>query len=84
MSNSKNKQFISEYIREEFLNEDEAIEFTDETLLVSSRIMDSISTLQLVDFIEKEFDIEFSHHEVDQDNLDSVNKIWEFIKSKKE
>lgn len=83
MANEKNKQSISEYIKEEFLNESEAAEFTDETPLVSSRIMDSISTLQLVDYIEKEFDIEFNHHEVDQDNLDTVNRIWEFIKSKK-
>lgn len=83
MANEKNKQSISDYIKEEFLNESEATEFTDETPLVSSRIMDSISTLQLVDYIEKEFDIEFNHHEVDQDNLDTVNRIWEFIKSKK-
>jgi acyl carrier protein len=83
MEEKEIRETISNYIKEEFLNEDDAITFGGDTPLVSSRIMDSISTLQLVDFIEKTFNIEFSHHEVDQDNLDTVNKIYAFIERKK-
>jgi len=84
MAATKSKEALIDFIKEEFLNESEEEQFNEDTALVSSRIMDSISTLQLVDYIEKEFDIEFNHHEVDQDNLDTVNKMWDFIKSKKQ
>lgn len=84
MEQVKDKQFLLDYIKTEFLNNTEIKDFNEDTPLVSSRIMDSISTIQLVDFIEKEFGIEFSHHEVDQENLDSVNLMWEFIKTKKQ
>ncbi len=80
----KEREILIEYITKEFLNEEDAAGFTTESPLVSSRILDSISTLELVDYIEKTFDIEFSHHEVDQDNLDSIEKIIDFVKSKKQ
>ena len=41
--------------------------------------MDSVSTLQLVEYLEKEFKIEFEPHEVDNDNLNSVELISEFV-----
>lgn len=75
---------ITEYIKQEFLTEEDSLTFNADTPLVSSRILDSISTLELVDYLEKTFDIEFSHHEVDQDNLDSVDKIVNFVKYKKQ
>ena len=84
MEQVKDKKFLLDYIKTEFLTNTEIKDFNEDTPLVSSRIMDSISTIQLVDFIEKEFGIEFFHHEVDQDNLDSVNLIWEFIKTKQQ
>lgn len=84
MEQVKDKNFLMDYIKTEFLNNTGINEFNEDTPLVSSRIMDSISTIQLVDFIEKEFNIEFLHHEVDQENLDSVNLIWEFIKTKQQ
>tara|TARA_R110002072_G_scaffold41085_3_gene115780 strand:+ start:12422 stop:12676 length:255 start_codon:yes stop_codon:yes gene_type:complete len=84
MEQVKDKYFLLDYIKTEFLSNTEIKDFNEDTPLVSSRIMDSISTIQLVDFIEKEFEIEFFHHEVDQENLDSVNLMWEFIKSKKQ
>jgi len=54
----------------------------DEFKLISDGLIDSISTLQLVDFIEKEFNIEFEAHEVDRDNLDTLSSIEKFIISK--
>jgi D-alanine--poly(phosphoribitol) ligase subunit 2 len=79
----KVQQTLMDYIKSEFLNQDEQLKFEAGTTLVSSRIMDSISTLQLVDFIEKTFQIEFEHHEVDEDNLDTVEKMSAFVMSKK-
>jgi acyl carrier protein len=79
----KIQQTLMDYIKLEFLNQDEQVKFEPSTALVSSRIMDSISTLQLVDFIEKTFAVEFEHHEVDEDNLDTVEKMCAFVLSKK-
>lgn len=83
MNEDQIKQTITEYIETEFLNPEERAGFTPITPLVSSRLLDSISTLQLVDFIEKTFNVEFSHHEVDEDNLDTVERMCAFVNSKK-
>jgi|694.fasta_scaffold83510_2 acyl carrier protein len=66
----------------EKLLKDDTIVIDDNTPLISSAIIDSISTLKLVDYLEKEFNIEFEPHEVDKDNLDSIELIENFIKSK--
>jgi acyl carrier protein len=66
----------------EKLLKDDTIVIDDTTPLISSAIIDSISTLKLVDYLEKEFNVEFEAHEVDKDNLDSIELIENFIKSK--
>jgi acyl carrier protein len=66
----------------EKLLKDDTIVIDDNTPLISSAIIDSISTLKLVDYLEKEFNVEFEAHEVDKDNLDSIELIENFIKSK--
>lgn len=74
------KSIVREYITSTFYNENEAL--TDETPLLSSGVIDSISSLQLVRFLEETFKFEFQPHEVDQDNLDTLVLIGEFVKSK--
>ena len=75
------KQKIREHISEKYLNDgDEPI--GDDTPLLTSGIIDSISALQLVDFLEKEFGIEFEAHEVDQENINSVDLIESFVQTK--
>lgn len=75
-------QEVRTYILEEYMDEGTQ-DFSDTTPLLSSGIIDSISALELVEFLEKTFDIEFQPHEVDQDNLDTVAKIVDFVKAKK-
>lgn len=60
----------------------EALELKDDTPLLSSGIIDSISALQLVEYLEKEFGFEFEAHEVDQDNLNSLDTIVTFVRTK--
>ncbi len=57
-------------------------EITDDTQLISSRLMDSIVALKLVSHLEEKFGIEFEAHEVDQANLDTINAIAGFVQSK--
>lgn len=73
------KTTVRDHIAKEFFDETTVHEFTDSTPLISGGIMDSISTIQLVDFLEKQFSIEINAHEVDQDNLDTVEIIANFV-----
>ena len=76
------RERIIEYLLGQLKLDISKSELEDETPLLSSGIIDSISALQLVDFLEKEFKFEFEAHEVDQDNLDSITRIMAFIDSK--
>ena len=78
---SSMKSTILAHIQEEFGSESEQIK-TD-TPLLSSGIIDSISALELVEFLESTFAFEFQAHEVDQENLDTVDRIETFVLSKK-
>ena len=72
---------IFNYIREEILpGNPDAVAI--DTPLLASGILDSISALQMVDFLEKKFSIEFQAHEVDQDNLSSIETLTSFVLSK--
>ena len=54
----------------------------DDTSLIKTRTMDSIVALKLVSHLEDKFSIEFEAHEVDQDNLDTINTIVAFVQKK--
>jgi acyl carrier protein len=77
---------IKETLRSYLLNELnlplKSEELADNTPLLSSRLIDSISTLLLVEFIEKQFKIQFQPHEVNNDNLDSIEIIESFVKER--
>jgi len=51
--------------------------------LISGGIIDSISTLKLVTFLEEEFDIQVQANEMNSDNLDTLEEITSFVLSKK-
>lgn len=74
---------ITQFVLDTFLQDEDAKELNDSLELISGGIMDSISTLKLVDYIEITFDIEFEPHEVDSENLNSIALITEFIFQKR-
>lgn len=73
------KNTILNYLSNNFLDKNSEYQITYDTPLISGGLVDSISTLQLVDFIEGEFNVEFQAHEVDRDNLDSISLIEQFV-----
>jgi acyl carrier protein len=75
------KKDIRTFIIERFLINSKN-EILDDTPLISGGLIDSISTMQLVAFLEKKFHFEFQAHEVDRDNLDSIEIIASFVASK--
>ncbi len=82
MSIEETKNEIKEFIIKSILK-NESAKIENNTPLISGGFIDSISTLKIVDHLEKKYKIEFQPHEVDRENLDSIDLIAQFILSKK-
>lgn len=79
---SQIKTIVKEYIVEHVLQGKQIKDISDTTPLISGRLLDSISTIQLIGFLEEKFKIEFEAHEVDKDNFETIEVIAEFVKKK--
>ena len=82
MSEQAARQKIKDFIMEQFLPGEDPAELTDQTPLISGGILDSIATLQLVTFLEETYKVSFEAHEVDRDNLDTLDLIVRQLASK--
>ena len=69
---------VKSYVLQEFLPGEDPGKLTPTTPLMSSGILDSIASLKLVMFLEKEFNIELEAHEADVENLNTLRRsaIW--------
>ena len=76
------KQNVRQFLIQNIFEGNDEGKLMDNTPLISSRLMDSIVALKLVSHLEEKFGIEFEAHEVDQDNLDSIDLIAKFVQSK--
>lgn len=82
LSMSEVKDAVREFLLTELNLPVQQEELGDTTPLLSSRLIDSISALLLVEFIEKRFNVQFQPHEVSNDNLDSLELIETFVRQK--
>jgi acyl carrier protein len=72
------KEELIEYIKKEFVEDpDEEIEET--TPLISSGLIDSLSVVSLVAFIDKKFGVKIPDEKGTVDNFETVNKIIEVV-----
>ncbi len=74
---------VHAYILTEFLPGEDPGELTDETPLITGGILDSISTLKLVTFLEDHFGVTVEAHEAGVENLDSIARISRLVAEKK-
>lgn len=70
------------YILSEFLPGEDPSELTATTPLLSGGILDSISTVKLVGFLEDTYGIEFQAHEISEDHLDSLERVARLVQGK--
>ena len=70
------------YILENFLPGEDPKNLTDETDLKESGILDSLSTLKLVTFLEEEFGVEFEADDLEAGNLASIANIERLVRTK--
>lgn len=76
-------QTVKDFILREFLPGEDPNELTNTTPMVSGGILDSLATVKLISFLEKEFGVEFEPHELSGEYLETLDTITEVIQSKK-
>ena len=72
---------IREFIKEEILFEDANATLADDTQLLSG-VMDSLSLMQLVAFLEDEFDVEIDDSDMTADHFRTVSDIEQLVNQK--
>jgi acyl carrier protein len=77
------KDTIREYILATYLPGESADNLQDDTPLRSSGILDSLATLSLVSYVEKQFGIELEAHETGIDSFDRIEDIAALVARKR-
>jgi acyl carrier protein len=78
------EKVVHGYILNEFLPGEDPRELTELTPLITGGILDSITTLKLVVFLEEHFGITVEAHEAGVEHLDSIGQIARLIAAKKQ
>jgi acyl carrier protein len=73
---------VKEFILTEFLPDTDPAELTDRTPLVTGAILDSLTTVRLVGFLEDTYGIQIQAHEASIDHLDNLVLIAALVRSK--
>ena len=75
------KDIILEYIKNEYIDEDEADEITldENTPLISSGIVDSFSMVSLKRFLEKKYSISIPDDQATPDAFNTVASIIQLV-----
>lgn len=73
---------VREYIITTFLPGEDPSALTDATPLISSGILDSLATIELVSFLEQRYGIELEAKDVDNSKLGTLTEIARLVQSK--
>ena len=74
------RDVVLEYVIDEYVDEDDDIEVTYDTPLISSGLVDSFSMVSLKTFLETNYKIQIPDAKATPEAFDSVNKIMELLK----
>jgi acyl carrier protein len=73
---------LERFIKDELLVGAKNTTLTPETSLISSGIIDSLSLIRLINFIESHFGVTIEDHEVVVENFETLNNLATLIASK--
>ncbi|NNE64825.1 MAG: acyl carrier protein [Gammaproteobacteria bacterium] len=76
------KEKLRRFILENFLFTDDESELNDDDSFMENQIIDSTGILEVIEFLEDEWNIKTEDDEMIPDNLDSVNKVISFVERK--
>jgi acyl carrier protein/D-alanine--poly(phosphoribitol) ligase subunit 2 len=74
------KKTIIDYVKHEYLEEEDEEEIDENTPLISSGIVDSFSMVSLKTFLEKKFEIKIPDEKATTDAFDTVSNIITLLK----
>lgn len=74
------KKTIIDYVKHEYLEDEDEEEIDENTPLISSGIVDSFSMVSLKTFLEKKFEIKIPDEKATTDAFDSVHNIINLLK----
>ena len=75
-------EVVRRFILESLLGPGDAMVLDRDTLLRESGVLDSLSTLKLLSFLEEHFAIQFVSEEIDTEQFASLRQIEEMIRTK--
>lgn len=76
------RSVLRAYILENLLPGEDPSNLTDDTELKESGILDSMSTLKLVTYLEEQYAIEFAAADLEPANLSSIAALQRLVQSK--
>ena len=76
------KSILERYILDEILITDQKKKIDPDESLISSGVIDSLSLLRIIDFVEKKFDVKVEDTEVVPENFESINVMEALIAGK--
>ena len=76
------KQQLRKHIIDNFLFGDTDVEFKDSDSFMENGIIDSTGILEVIAYIEENFNIKIEDNEIIPENLDSISNIVNFIARK--
>ena len=76
------KESIRSFILKNFLFDQNDGSLTDDTSFLEQGIIDSTGVLELVEWLETTFSIKIEDEELLPENLDSINRLVQFVAAK--
>jgi acyl carrier protein len=73
---------IREFLAQNFPLADEGDGLGGDDSLIEAGVIDSTGVLELIEYLESNYDIQIADEEVLPDNLDSISRIGRFVSSK--
>ncbi|HBC46804.1 MAG TPA: acyl carrier protein [candidate division Zixibacteria bacterium] len=73
------KKVVLDYVKREYLEEDDDRVLTESTPLISGGIVDSFSMVSLKRFLERKYNISIPDADASPEAFDSVNKIVDLV-----
>lgn len=74
------QKMVLDYVKREYLEEDDDRELTVDSPLISGGIVDSFSMVSLKRFLEKKYSVQIPDAEASPEAFDSVNSIVALVK----
>ena len=76
------REELRRFIIDNFLFGVEDSQFSDDDSFLEKGLIDSTGVLELVGFVEEQYGIRFQDDEITPENLDSINRLIQFLNRK--